>query len=112
MDNKYSRLYYNNQVETNKVWQKFMDKSDVLDAINNTHGRIAHMSKYSPHKLNKEDMRFLEMPLGELEIALRKINKIPTLFEFDEAEIKEIYESYNILRKKVEEINLQRISWD
>jgi len=111
MENKYSNRYFKKQTEVNEVWRKFMDKQDVLDAIERARGSIAYMSKHLPHKLNKEDMEFMEKPLGELEIAIRKINNIPELFGFNELEIKEIRESYESLRKKVEQIDLQRISW-
>ncbi|WP_078410274.1 hypothetical protein [Priestia abyssalis] len=112
MDNRYSNRYFKKQAEVNEIWRRFMDKQDVLDAIERVRGSIAYMSKHLPHKLNKEDMEFMERPLGELEIAIRKIKNIPELFGFNELEIKEIHEAYEDLRKKVEQIDLQRISWN
>jgi len=112
MDNKYSNRYFKKQAEVNEVWCKFMDKQDVLDAIERVKGSIAYMSKHQPHKLNREDMEFMEHPLAELEIAIRKMKNIPEIFRFNEVELKEIHETYEKLRKEVEQIDLQRISWN
>lgn len=112
MTNKYSNMHFKDQAERNRIWQKFMNKEDVHNAIERVKGSIAYMSKHPPHKLNREDMEFMEIPLAELEIALRKIKNVPEVFNLNEDEIKLIYENYDKLKQRIEQINIQRISWN
>lgn len=111
MDNRYLNEYFKKQTEVTEVWRKFMEKQDVLASIERVRSSIAYMSNHSPHKLNREDMEFMEKPLAELEIAIRKIKNIPKTFNFSESELEEIHHTYNMLRQKIEDINLKRISW-
>lgn len=111
VDNKYEIRYFPMQVDVHPIWRKFMNREDVLAGIERVRSSIAYMSKYAPHKLNKEDMEFMEKPLAELEIAMRKIERIPSSFNFSEEEVNEIRETYKNFREKIEQINLQRISW-
>ncbi|WP_243357278.1 hypothetical protein [Bacillus litorisediminis] len=112
MESKYSNRYFKNQDKRNQIWRKFMNNKDVMNAIDRVKGSIAYMSQHHPHKLNKEDMEFMEIPLAELEIALRKIKNVPNIFDFDEDQLKDIHKTYEELKRKIEQIDIQRISWN
>jgi len=112
MFNQYANRYFKTQNDVNQVWRDFMSQEDVYQAIERVRGSIAYMSKHAAHKLNGEDMEFMEEPLARLEIGLRKVKNLPDSFKFTNDEWEDIMNSYNELKAKIEKINMQRISWN
>lgn len=107
----YKHTYFN-QHERNHIWRNINSDEDVQMCINGCLNALKIYEGVPIKNRIREDKEGVERQLGELEIALERIDKFPKQFTFTQEDVKCLKEQFLDFEEKLEQLDMQRVSWD
>lgn len=108
---KYANKHFN-QHERNDIWREINTVSDVEIKFNYCDSQINLIKEMHPKNRIREDFIEAEKSLGNIEIALSRIETFPNYFNLNNKERLDLKSKFNSFEQEIVNLNMQRVSWD
>ncbi|MED4046795.1 hypothetical protein P4640_27755 [Priestia aryabhattai] len=108
---KYANKHFN-QHEKDAIWRDINNDADVQRKFNSCRSSIDMTREIAPKDRIREDFVEIEKALAEIEIAFKRIEKLPNNFSFNDNDILKFKEQFRKFEEEASKLNMQRIGWN